>query len=408
MQNAFKSLVRAGLALLMPLLTPATATAGTVLTPVVSVRAEYDDNIRFAVQDPVGDVVSSLRAGLDATHTTERLETNAGISLRALRYAEDSDLDREEGRVEAGLSYAFTERWSAGGSASYSLDSALESELQETGLVTEQSERGRLSAGGRLNYRLTELQDLGLSVSVRSTEYDSDRFVNYDTSRVTLTWYRAFQNQRDGLTVQPYWSGQSSNTSDAATWGLMVGWTRMWTERWRLNAFLGVRKTTTKTSFLRQGWVFDPALLPELPFRLEEETVTEEASSWGGLADLSVEWTGETWSATASYNRDLSYDSLGEPIEQDRLSLSVTARWDERLSASCTGSVSLTRRETQIDDVGSRSFSLAPAVSYRLTEDHWLNAGVAYDAYEDEKVAESRRDRKRIWISLEWRFPRSM
>ncbi len=407
MGNASGGLCRAGLALLILLLVRAPAGAETVVTPTVSVRAEYDDNTRFTVQDPVDDLVSSLRAGLEAVHTTERMETNAAMSLRAFKYMQDSDRDREEGRVEAGLSYALTERWSAGGNASYSLDSALESELLETGLVTEQSERVRLSAGGRLNFRLTELQELGLSVSLGRTEYDSDSFVDYDTSSVTLTWYRAFRNQRDGLTVQPYWSGQSTDTSEAATWGLMVGWTREWTEQWRLNAFLGGRRTTTETRYVRPQWVFDPDLLPAFPFVLEEETVTEEAEGWGGVADVSLTWTGETWSAAASYNRDLSYDSLGEPIEQDRLSLSVTARWDERLRASCTGAVSFTRRDTQIDDEGSRSFSLAPTVSYRLTADHWLNAGVVYDAYEEEGTGDSGRDRKRVWVSLEWRFPRA-
>jgi hypothetical protein len=405
MTHAFRRLIRGALLLVLLLPTPGPAGAETVVTPLVSVRTEYDDNIRFSVQDPASDLVSSLQAGLDTLYRTERLQWDSSLRLRGLKYLRETDLDREEAHLETLLSRAWTERISVRGDASYRLDSALESELRETGLVTEQEDRERLTAGGGLSYQVNELEELGLSFSLGRTEYESDRFVDYDTSSLTLTWYRGFRNQRDGLTVQSYWNSQESDASQVGTYGLLCGWTRVLNETWRLNAFLGVRRTETEYSYLQQEVVFDPTLLPAFPFLIEDRLVTEEETNWGGVADVSVQWTGETWSAGASYNRDLSYSSLGEPIEQDRFGLTLEKKLDQRLTVSCSGTLSFSREETRSEDEGYRRFSLAPSLTYRLTRDHMLRAGYAYDHYEDEQVERSGRDRNRVWISLDCRWP---
>lgn len=405
MWKAHHPLLRAGLLSLLFFLVPAWGQAETVVTPTVTLRTEYDDNIRFSLDDPMSDLVSSIKAGLAASYRTERFQSNATMSLRTLKHLQETDLDREEAHLGTSLSHALTERLSANGNASYTLDSALESELEETGLIVEVEDRHRISAGGGLNYRITELQDLACSFSLGRTAYDSERRVDYDTSNITLTWHRAFRNQRDGLTVQSYWNAQTSDASEVNTYGLLIGWTRQMTENWSLNAFLGARRTQTEYSYLQQEAVFDPTLLPAFPFRIEEETVTEEEASWGGVADVSVDWRGETWAFSASYNRDLSYSSLGEPIERDRLGLSVNKRFDARWSARCGGTMTLSQYERQSTDESYRKLSLSPSLSYRLTEDHRLSAGFDYDHYENELIEDSGRDRKRIWISLDCRFP---
>lgn len=405
MWHVLQAFIRAGFLFLLVFLIPSWGQAETIITPSVSLRTEYDDNIRFTVDDPMDDLISSMQAGLALSHRTERLQSDSNLSLRALKYLQESDLDREEVHIGTSLSHALTERWSANGNASYTLDSALESELQETGLIVEQEDRQRISAGGGLSYRVTELQELACSFSLGRTAYDSDRRVDYDTSNITLTWYRAFRNQRDGLTLQSYWNAQSSDASEVETYGLLIGWNRRLTEKWTLNAFLGARRTQTEYSYLQQEVVFDPTLLPAFPFRIEEETVTEEEASWGGVADVSVDWQGETWAFSASYNRDLSYSSLGEPIERDRLGLSVNKKFDARWSAGCGGTMTLSQYERQSREDTYRRFSLAPSLSYRLTEDHRLRAGFYYDYYENELSEDSGRDRTRIWISLECRFP---
>jgi len=382
----------------------ATAGAETLFTPRVSARVEYDDNVRFTRTDPASDFVASLRPSMKLSHRTERLQSDTSLAVRALRYAEESDLDREEVWFDSGLSWGLTERLSVQGDASWSLDSALESELQETGLVTEQTDRTRMSGGGGLTFHLTELQDIGGSFSLGRTEYDSENQLDYDTAYAALTWTRRFRNERDSLTLQPYWSSNSSDVSDVGTWGFMVGWSRLLAENWSLTAFLGARYTRTEYRRIQQEVVFDPTLLPAFPFRIEEETVTEEETSWGGVADISVRWTGEAWGVEASYNRDLSYSSLGEPIEQDRLGLSIRRRFDERLSAQCTGTVYRSRYEGMFSNQEYSHFALSPSVSYRLTETHYLSAGFHYDLHEDEAQEPSGVDRKRVWISLDCTF----
>jgi hypothetical protein len=398
-------LFRAGLVVLLLVLIPSWGQAETIVTPSVNLRTTYDDNIRFSVDKPLSDLISSLEGGLDASYRTERFQSKSTMSVRALKYLQESDLDREEAHIGTSLSHAWTERLSANGNASYMLDSALDTELEETGLIVEQDNRQRISAGGGLSYRITELQELACSFSLGRTAYDSEQRVDYNTSNITLTWYRASKNQRDGLTVQSYWNAQSSDVSEVETYGLMFGWTRQLTENWSLNAFLGARRTQTEYSHLQQEVVFDPTLLPAVSYRIEEETVTEEEASWGGVADVSVDWIGETWSFRSSYNRDLSYSSLGEPIERDQLGIVVNKKFNVRWSARCGGTMTLSQYERQTKDESYRKLSLSPSLSYRLTKDHRLSAGFYYDYYENELSEDSGRDRKRIWISLDCSFP---
>ncbi len=394
-----------GLLLLVVAGLQGTARAETVVTPRIVARAEYDDNIRFTPEDPADDFVLRLSPSVMLSHRTERLHTNTSALVRAWRYLEETDLDREDILLDTASSYALTERLSLEGDASFQMSSALESELRETGLVTDQVDRMRMSAGGGITYRLTELQDLGGSFSLGRTEYDGDRLLDYETAYAALTWTRNLRNQRDSFTLQPYWSSNSSEVSEVQSFGLMVGWTRMLTENWRLSAFLGVRRTETESRRLEQEVLFDPTLLPGFPFVVEVRTVTLEETSWGGVADVSAKWTHETWSLHASYNRDLSYTSQGEPIERDRLRLSLRKKFDERLSAQCTGTAILSQVEGALSSEDSRHYALAPSFSYRLTETHRINAGFRYDFYENRIQEKRGRDRKRVWVSLDCAFP---
>ena len=405
MWNMTNALFRTGLLLLLTILVPGTGSAETTLTPNVTARTEFNDNILFAVENPKADLVSSLGAGLDWKYRTERFQSNTGLHLKALKYLEASDRDREEVHLDSSMSHTATERLSILGSVSYRQDSSLETELQETGMVTVSKNRVRTSLGCGFSWNLSELQVLKTYLSLGSTRYESDTQVDYDTTSLSITWNRTLTSMPGAITVQPYWNRQASEVSEVETLGLLVGWTHMLTENWSLNAHVGARKTDSQYSYRGYEMVFVPRLLPAYPYRIEEVTYTDEESSWGGLADVSLNWTGEVWSFGSSYNRDLSYSSQGEPIERDKLNLTVKKSLDERLTVRCGGAVTLSRYEREDEDESYRQLSLSPAVIYLLTKDHRLSAGMNFDYYEADQTEASKRDRRRIWISLDCRFP---
>ena len=369
-----------------------TGRAETVVKPMVVVKTEYDDNIQFTRENQMDDLVLSLSPSVVLTHRTERLQSDTSALVRGLKYLEESDLDRVEALFETDLSYKYTERVSLHGDASYHLDSALETELQETGIVTEQSDRSRLSAGGGMTFRLTELQEVGGSFSLGRTTYESDRFLDYDTAYLAVDWTRSFKNQRDALVIRPYWSHSSSDVSEMDTYGLMAGWERSLTENWTLSAFLGVRRTETEYQ-------------TRVPFAFDSAIETREESSWGGVADVRVRWEDQTWAFGASYDRDLSYTVQGVPIERDRLALSVRKRFDPRLYAHFRAWGVLSEYEGIDPGRDFYHYNLSPSLSYRLTEDHVLTAGYSYGYYENRLQEDSGRDRNRVWVSLECSFP---
>lgn len=384
---------------------PGTVRAETTVNPMVVVKTEYDDNIQFTRDNQMDDLVTSLSPSVLLTHRTERLQSDTSALVRGLKYLEESDLDRVEALFETDLGYRYTERVSLQGNASYRLDSALETELQETGIVTEQSDRSRLSAGGGITFRLTELQEVGGSFSLGRTRYESDRFLDYDTVHLALNWTRTLQNQRDTLVLQPYWSHNSSDVSEVDSYGLMAGWNRALTESWTLSLFLGVRRTETEYQGTRPQLVFNPNLPRGGRFVVDTRTETLEESDWGAVAEAKVRWQGRTWAFGATYDRDLSYTARGETVERDRLVLSVRKRLNPRLSAHGRAWAVLSQYEGIDADEDFHHFNLSPSLSYRLTEDYVLTAGYSYGYYENRHLEDTGRDRNRVWVSLECSFP---
>lgn len=387
---------------------PGTVLAATVLTPGIQVRAEYDDNVLFSRENQLDDLIARFNPSLGISYRTEKLSSDTLMSIDVQRYIEESQLSREDIFFDTGLDYRATERFSTNANFSYRLDSTLESELDETGLVVgDLSDRQRISGGGGVVYYLTELQNLEFNFSLGSTDYDRETSVDYDSASVDVRWNRSLRNQRGVVTLQPYWSETKSDVSQVDTYGLLVGWARRLTEKWTLSAFLGGRYTTTEYSLARPVLVQDTRFLPAVVFRIDQEVTTEEESDWGGVADISLTWTNETWNMKASFNRDLSYSTQGDPIDRDRFGFSVGKNVSKRFAAHMDTALYFTQNEGRFSEQDSTSFRFSPHIVYRITEDHRFRAGYIYSYFKDDAVEDSGRNRNRVWVSLDFTFPRA-
>lgn len=388
------------------LIVPVEARAGdATLLPQLSVRGEYDDNVLFSRVQEIDDYLLVVTPDLSLDYRTEKGSVNAGAAVDVLRYAQNDSLDRTNQRYRASGAYALTELFQARGNASYVNDTSLDSQLEETGIVTLRQQRENYGLGAGLSYRLSGVSDMGVNVAFSRIEFDGPS-LDYDDYSIVFQYNRLLTNGRSVFTVQPYYDHYESDASRVDNYGLSFGFAHNFSETLSLNAFLGVRYTEVEYRFVVQEVVFDPSLLPFFPFRLVFREVEEADSNWNGVGDISISKRGETRSFTVGYKHDLGYSSSGDPLEVYRLygsfNQSVTARLRFGLYASAYRSKS----EGRISQTDSKYFDFSSTVSYRLTERHVLQTGYRYSAsWEDRLDQDDRSDRNIVWVSVSMVFP---
>jgi len=362
--------------------------AEVTMTASGASRLEYNDNIMFSRTNPDDDMILLIRPGLDLGYKTEQLELSSEISADILRYKKHSNLNGEyvsldmEGRLNP------VERLQLNAGISGIKDTTLDSELQETGILITRDNRMTLNADGGVSYNINEQSDVGIAYSFAKIDYDSENNTGYKGDSISLTYNRRMMNMKDVFTLQPYCSRNDSGMYNVENLGLYGGWARQINETWSLSAALGVRRT--KTSYL----------LGNL-FLWEEK-------KWGGLADISLKKSCETWGVDVGLNRDLSYSTYGDPIETDRLNLELRKDISEALS----GIISVSLSKSESDSNLSRSLrrdswylSINPSLRYKIAKRIRLDLSYSY-SYDNNRLLKASRgvDRDIFRIALNYGF----
>jgi hypothetical protein len=380
--------------------------ADVTVVPAVSVRGEYDDNVAFRRVLGESDYATTVTPAVTLDYETELLSLSSRAALAFLRYAQDESLDTENHWYGIGGAYRPRERWELRADGSYIKDTTLDSELEETGVVTLRQDRERYNGSGGATYRLSESSDVGFDFTHQITTYEGPS-LDYDYDTVLFQYNREMSSLRDVFTIQPYYEYYKSDANQVESYALSLGWAHSFSETLSLTAFLGVRYTEIEYRFVRSEVVFDPGLLPSFPFRLELTEIEEKDSSWNGVGNISLRKTGETYSIRGGYVHRLGYNSVGDPLNIHRAYVNFSKTIHRRLRFGVSASAYATKSEGRLSREDSRYFSLTPTLNYRLTENHVLQAGYSYGYRRDKTVPDDRSyDRSRIWISLSFKFPR--
>ena len=354
------------------------------LVPSLDIRGEYDDNVLFERTNEIDDYLATISPALTLDYATELLNLESKIGVDFLRYVDQTELNTENQRYELNGGYRLTERWALSGDFSYIKDTTLESELEETGVVNVRQDRHRYNAGGGLSYQVSELSDMNINHIHTKTDYDFVGNVDYDRDAITLSYNRHLKSERDIFTVQPSYFNSDSEVSEVDNYGLSFGWSHLFSETLHLEIFLGGRYT-------------------ELSSKEEDHT----DRNWGGTADISLRKTGEVSSTLIGYRRDLGTSAFGGPIEVDRIYCDLRRRVIVRLAVGFRGNLYFTRSVGTFDDEDSRYFEVIPFLDYQITENHTLQLAYSYSREEDRNLTEDReRERHRVWIALNFKFPR--
>jgi hypothetical protein len=390
------------LLVLLALAAPAAA-ADFTWKPQFTARTEYDDNLTFSSEEQLEDIGLRLIPELDLKWATERWKIESRADMDIYQYLDETDLNTVHQYYHINGSWQARERLELHADAAYRFDDTLESELRETGIVNVREDRERTTAGGGFIWQATETWEAGGDYSFSKTIYDGSENVDYDAHSLVFTAARPLFAGRDRLFIQPYCTFYDADISEVDNYGLVLGWSHAFSPRWSCSLAGGGRYTKSDYETWRLAYI---EVTPG-GFKPVYRRAWESENNWGGVADISTRYIGERWSLELGGSRDISFGSAGETIERDQLTASFTRRLSERLRGSLRATVSSSQSDSDFSDEDSTYISLAPTLTYRLTEHYDINLGYQFAQVTDKYAhsADDTYDRNRIWLSLVFRFP---
>jgi len=359
------------------------------IVPAITLRGEYDDNVHFTHTDEISDYLAIISPALTLDYGSELLNFKASGVVDVLRYLDETDINTENQRYMINGGYQLMEKWALSGDFSYIKDTTLDAELDETGIVNFREDRERFNAGAGLSYQISEFSDMGVDYQYSTTDYDEQFLEDYDVNSIGLSYNRQFNDGLDIFSVEPRYTRFNSDTSDDDVYRLNFGWTHLPSETYRLRIFLGVRYT-------------------EQDYKDERDTT----SNWGGLADISLLKTAEMYSVLVGFGSDIYNEpSTSELNTVYRIYCNLTRRITERFRAGVNARVSLTQPvdADAFNDEDIWYFVVGPSLTYQLAENHSLQLGYSYQQEYNKNYEEDRRgDRNRVWLSLNFNFPKKL
>jgi len=375
------------------------------VVPSIDITAGYDDNVYYTRTEKESDYTTTVKPGFELNYKSELYTLRSRGYVDLIRYLDNSNLDRENyyGLLDGDVS--LTERMRLKGKFSFLNDTTLDSQLDETGIVTTRTDRKRYDGGGELTYRVTERSNAGISYNRQAVRYGSELYNDYDYDYVGLIYGHSFNNGLDQLTVNPYYGDWRSDISSVDNYGLSLGILHTFSETLTLEGSVGLRYTDTERSYKRGEIIFDP---DTGTFRVVEKEEKKKDSDWGGTANIQLKKTWIRSSLTAGYSHELTYsssDGNAEPVNVDRIFCSVEHKITSRFRAGLAGSFYITKSESEFGDRDTRYISLTPSLDYEIARNYSLRLAYSYSRETDRTLDDSPDyERNRVWLTFSARF----
>lgn len=361
--------------------------------PSVSLRQEYNDNINLSPLPHKAVWGTILSPSITFSGKSETLEVSGGAQLNFNRYTGAKGLDSDD-RIFAFGSQYINERNTWGLNVTSRRDSTHATEQASTGNVLPRAQRNALIITPSWTHSLTDRLTLRLEYTLNNVTYDdgasiglvdfkskeavaSAAYLLTDTDKLTLSWAHS-KSTSVGSSV--------SNTDE-----IRAGATHAFSETLQGDAQVGVRRTTSTYftdvyscpggEYLRKfGSVYYCGIYDylggfhgNLAQLVDPRTSTRGTSLNLGLSKK----IGDVDLLTARLSRNISPSGRGLLIETDHLSLGYSKRFSETLSGSINTDL-YRNRYPAIANYGSQYFTIAPSLSWQLSEWWYLDSGVQY------------------------------
>ena len=106
---------------------------------------------------------------------------------------------------------------------------------------------------------------------------------------------------------------------------------------------------------------------------------------------------------TLAADRSESPSTYGELITRDRLRFTFGRNLSERTFLGVNGAFYISKTAGLVEDEDTRTWSLGPTLTHRLTEDVTLDAGYSFIREDDQESGETTdRNRAYLGVTVEW------
>ena len=351
----------------------------TVLRPRINAMLEYNDNLFFSRTDTLDDFVVKASPEFDLAYTSDKIYMKTGMLFDFYEYLDNSYLSDSYYTLDFQNRFSLTEK--AGLSLDFIAEKSrsLDSDLAETGTITVFNDKrtGSLSLG--YSYLFTDRLEVNINSSYAKIDYDSELHTDYKSQYFSATVYRKLANRVDTIIIQPYYSGFRTELSDVDSFGLYTGLSHLFNETLSVSLNIGARYTETSYFYI---------------FKEDD---------WGGLANISVEKSGETWKSGLSLSRDLKFGSYGEAIETNQVKLNFEKNIYDDLKYSFRGSYTDSDSSGRFRDEETEYYNVTNSLEYRLNQDVTVGGSYTYAShYSDNWEVDEDADRNLIRINIKY------
>jgi hypothetical protein len=330
------------------------------ISPQVSLRTLYDDNVRLLSVNPVGSFGTIARADAKFGRRTEISNVDIDAGLSNYWYANVSELNTTNGYLGLNSAYQL-ERSRLGLDARVDYDSSLTSEIATSGLVQVNKRQTRLFVKPSWSYSLSERSTLDLSASYTNVSYEDVQLIplyNYRVATLDMngTYLWSERTQLFARLSYQYYDADKVDTRSNSI-GLMVGGAYALSESMSLTALAGVRVTSQST----------PTLFGS----------SGDQTSIGPLVDLKLEKRFEVGKLSLDVSQTLLPSSTGELLNTTAgavaLDYPITPRWSFDLNANAY----INRYPGGGANINDRNyFDVSPKLTRKLSE--WWQLDLAY------------------------------
>jgi hypothetical protein len=297
------------------------------LDRTLSVRVSNNDNLNMQVVNPVSATQISVTPSLKFSNQLETLEVAGSASVTANQYLDQAQYN--------GLDYslALSSKWKAeldqySLSLGSSRTSALNTELQNTGVVTSRRPRTQTDLKGSWSRQFDETLAGSLSYGTSQTRYESGPgLVDFDTSTLSASLTNAISERlslsltASGLDYQTV-KGDSKSQNYSVSAG--VNWAE--SERWSMGLNVGGQSTTTEISgnFCQPLFIIGTTVVCQvIPF-------DQKTKSSGTIFSFGTSYRLEDGALSASMGRNAVAGATGTLFTADTASASFAKSFSER------------------------------------------------------------------------------
>jgi len=373
----------------------------------------YDDNVLFGTQ-PTEDWVTIAAPRLLAKYLTERTDLSLSGAATYYGYRENHDLDTVDQRYDGVWQHQWSERFTASLEAVYLDDQRRDRVLEESGLLTSETNRRRVDTTLSGQYTLSERSFLSASYAFLDESYDAPRIDDLLGHALQAGLHRRLGAHPERTTaflqasysVYEYTNRYSQawipglepisvdSERDIQTWAAYLGVEHRWTETLTLNANAGTRYSRYKSE-LRQG------------NRYVQYAETDEFDPWGFVGALALDYEGLYTQGSVSLSHDLSPAS-GRNRLTERTSLRLDGSWrpaqEWLLGANASAFLNRSEESGAASDIDELSTALAATVRYEFNR-QW-SLGLRYTFYWfDDREDDIERNRNIVGLVLGWNLP---